>query len=175
MALPTNKNLNTFPYWETSYGKKLKYKAHENFHYRGDIKIAGKETDMQECKKCNKLLLLVAFTTHVLRSDGAWHLKKICRQCNTVNKKEVREARKNAPPKPERCACCHKKEELHLDHIHKSTTFRGWLCRACNTSIGKLGDTLEGVLQAAIYLENDTEKIKETLHKVYNEMFARTQ
>ena len=179
-----NLNLNTVPYWEPSYSKKLKYKdygkkqkykSHENFHYRGDIKIAGKETDMQECKECHKILPMMAFTTQVLRSDGAWHLKKICRQCHTVNKKETYAVRKNATSKPERCACCHKKKELQIDHIHGSTTFRGWLCRACNTGMGKLGDNLEGVLQAAIYLENDTEKIKETLHKVYNEMFARTQ
>ena len=106
-----NPNLNTVPYWKTSYNKKQKYKAHEHFHYRGDIKITGKETDMQECKECNKLLPLTAFTTQVLRSDGAWHLKKICRQCHTVNKKETYEVRKNATPKPERCACCHKKVE----------------------------------------------------------------
>jgi hypothetical protein len=40
--------------------------------------------------------------------------------------------------------------------------------------MGKLGDNLEGVLQAAIYLENDKNKIIETLHKIYDEMFART-
>jgi hypothetical protein len=39
--------------------------------------------------------------------------------------------------------------------------------------MGKLGDNLEGVLQAAIYLENDKNKIIETLHKIYDEMFAR--
>ena len=170
-----NPNLNTVPYWKTSYNKKQKYKAHEHFHYRGDIKIVGKETDLQECKECNKLLPLTAFTTQVLRSDGAWHLKKICRQCHTINKKETYEVRKNATPKPERCACCHKKvEKLQVDHIHGSTTFRGWLCRACNTGMGKLGDNLEGVLQAAVYLENDKNKIIETLEKVFNEMFART-
>jgi len=171
-----NLNLNTIPYWETYRGKKQKYKTHESFHYRGEIKIVGKESDTQECKVCHKILPLTAFTTQVLRSDGAWHLKKICRQCHTVHKKETYEVRKNATPKPERCACCHKKKkELQIDHIHGSTTFRGWLCRACNTGMGKLGDNLEGVLQAAVYLENDTDKIIETLHKVYNEMFARTQ
>ena len=41
--------------------------------------------------------------------------------------------------------------------------------------MGVLGDNLEGILQAAIYLENDKDKIIETLDKVYNEMFARTQ
>jgi hypothetical protein len=33
------------------------------------------------------------------------------------------------------------------------------VCRNCNTGIGVLGDTLEGVLQAAIYLEKDKSKI----------------
>ena len=40
--------------------------------------------------------------------------------------------------------------------------------------MGKLGDNLEGVLQAAIYLENDENKIIETLHKVFKKMFTRT-
>ena len=168
-------NLNTIPYWETSYGKKQKYKAHEYFHYRGEIKIAGKETDMQECKECHKILPLTAFTAHTLRSDGAYYFRNICRQCNTVTEKEQRESRKNASPKPERCECCHKKvEKLQVDHLHGTFTFRGWLCRDCNTGIGSLGDNLEGVLQAAVYLENDKNKIIETLDKVYNEMFART-
>ena len=147
-----NLNLNTTPYWETSYGKR-KCKAHENFHYRGEIKIVGKETDMQECKECHKILPAMAFTTQVLRSDGAWYLKKICRQCHTILEKEKRGVRKNAPPKPERCDCCHKKTKLELDHIHGSTTFRGWLCRACNSGMGKLGDNLEGLLQAVAYLK----------------------
>ena len=176
MARPVNKNLNTIPYWETSYGKKQKYKSHEDFHYRGEIKVAGSETDMHECKECHEILPLMAFTTFTLRSDGARYLKKICRQCHTVNEKETRDARKNATPKPERCQCCHKKiKELQVDHIHGSTSFRGWLCTDCNSGMGKLGDTLEGVLQSAIYLENDKDKIIETLNKVFNKMFARTQ
>ena len=91
-------NLNTTPYWETSYGKKQKYKDHENFHYRGEIKVVGKETDMQECKECHKILPIMAFTTHALRSDGAGYLKKMCRQCHSTNEKERRGARKTLPP-----------------------------------------------------------------------------
>jgi len=63
---------------------------------------------------------------------------------------------------------------LQIDHLHGTFTFRGWLCRECNTGIGSLGDNLEGVLQAAVYLENDKNKIIKTLDKVYNEVFART-
>ena len=171
-----NLNLNTVPYWETSYGKKKKYKDHGNFHYRGEIKFVGKETDMRECNECHKILPTMAFTSAHIRGDGAFYFRKICRQCHTIHEKEKREARKNAPPKPERCVCCHKKtKKLEVDHLHGTFTFRGWLCKSCNTGIGKLRDNLEGVLQGAIYLENDTEKIKETLHKVYNEMFARTE
>ena len=175
MPWKRTKNLNTVPYWETSYGKKQKYKTHENFHYRGDIKIVGKETDMQECRECHKILPIMAFTTHCSRGDGAWYLKRLCRECNTVNEREKRGAMKNAPPKPERCQCCHKKtKNLQGDHIHGSTAFRGWLCTDCNSGMGKLGDDLPGVLQAAVYLENDKNKIIETLDKVYNEMFVRT-
>ena len=179
MAKPGPKkklNLNTFAYWETSYGKKYKHKSHKHFHYRGEIKIVGKETDMSECKECHKILSITAFTTHYSRSDGAWYLKKLCRQCVTVIDQELRVARKNAPPKPERCDCCHKKEEkLQIDHLHGSNTFRGWLCRNCNSGMGTLGDSLEGILQAAIFLEKDKGKIIETLHKVYNEVFSRTK
>jgi hypothetical protein len=41
---------------------------------------------------------------------------------------------------------------LVVDHCHKSQEFRGWLCSDCNGAIGKLGDNLMGVLQAADYL-----------------------
>ena len=176
MAPKRNENLNTFSYWKTSYGKKQKYKDHKNFHYRGDIKIAGKETDMQKCNECHKIFPAVAFTTSSgLRGDGAWYLKKMCRQCATVSRRETRQVKKNAPPQPDRCACCHREKKLQVDHLHGSTTFRGWLCSGCNTGMGKLGDNLEGILQAAVYLENDKNKIIETLSKVFNEMFARTK
>mgnify|MGYP003638134085 CR=1 FL=1 len=175
MRTPT-KNLNTVPYWEKSYGKKQKYKTHENFHYRGEIKFVGKETDIQECKECYRSLPIMAFTTSgKTRGDTAFYFKKICRECSTKMHAEVWAVKKKAPPKPNRCACCHREKILQIDHVHGSTTFRGWLCRNCNTGMGALGDNLEAVLQAAIYLENDADKIIETLHKVFNEMFARTK
>ena len=167
-----NLNLNTTPI--AGYNKKQKYKDHENFHYRGEIKIVGKETDMHECKECHEIFPAMAFNIKSLRSDGAYYLEKKCRQCHTIIEKERREVRKIAPPKPERCERCHKKtKKLEVDHLHGTFTFRGWLCTDCNSGMGKLGDDLPGVLQAAVYLENDKNKIIETLDKVYNEMFAR--
>jgi len=166
------KNLNTTPLQINKQHRKTS----RDFHFRSDgIKIVGKETDMQECKECRRILPTTAFTTKSFREDGAYTLQKACRECKTTLYKEQRESRKNASPKPERCERCHKKvEKLQIDHLHGTFTFRGWLCRECNTGIGSLGDNLEGVLQAAVYLENDKNKIIEILDKVYNEVFART-
>mgnify|MGYP001390172147 CR=1 FL=1 len=161
----TNLNLNTAPIG--FYNKKHKYKDHGIFHYRGEIKIAGKETGTQECKECHEILPLIAFTTHIQRGDGAYILRKICRECDTIDKREQREVKKNAPPKPECCDCCHKKtKKLQLDHKHGTLIFKGWVCTDCNTGGGRLGDTLEGVLQHAVYLEKDKNKIIEKLNEV---------
>ena len=165
------KNLNIRP---LTKGKQHN-KTYTDFHVRSDgIKIVGKKEDVQECKECYRILPLGAFTTHGLRADGAYRNRKICRECSCKVWKEQKVVRKNAPPEPDRCDCCHKDKKLQVDHIHGTFTFRGWLCRDCNCGTGALGDTLEGVLQAAIYLENDKNKIIETFHKIYDEMFART-
>jgi hypothetical protein len=42
---------------------------------------------------------------------------------------------------------------LCLDHNHETGKFRGWLCDNCNTGIGKLGDTVEGLERAIAYLK----------------------
>jgi len=41
---------------------------------------------------------------------------------------------------------------LCIDHDHDTGEFRGWLCYQCNVGIGKLGDSLRGLLQAVEYL-----------------------
>jgi hypothetical protein len=56
-------------------------------------------------------------------------------------------------PMPELCECCIKSGKMVEDHNHITGKFRGWLCFMCNTSIGKLGDTPEGVTKALVYLE----------------------
>ena len=171
MTVKKTLNLNT-----VVYDGKRRRKIYPPFHYRGDLKIAGEKTDVQECKECHKVLPLMAFTTSYRRGDGASILKKACRECCSSIATELNQVKKNLSPKPERCECCHKKiEKLQVDHLHGSTTFRGWLCNDCNSGLGELGDNLGGVLQGAIYLENDINKIKEKLQEIYNKMFARTQ
>jgi hypothetical protein len=139
---------------------KKKHRAHANFHSRGDIKIVGRNTDMYECKECHKILPTTAYTVQKIRSDGAWYLKTICRTCHTILNRQRKLARKNAPLKPNHCDCCHKIKKLTLDHNHLSGKFRGWLCRGCNTGIGALGDNLEGLLQATIYIKKERNEVE---------------
>jgi hypothetical protein len=61
-----------------------------------------------------------------------------------------------APARPTSavCECCGKppgKRKLHLDHDHTNGRFRGWLCVRCNTGIGLLGDSRDGILNAFRY------------------------
>lgn len=59
--------------------------------------------------------------------------------------------------RPALCECCGGppvgNKSLSLDHCHKTGSFRGWLCNKCNTGIGMLGDSLEGLKLAISYLE----------------------
>lgn len=55
------------------------------------------------------------------------------------------------------CAICGRMQtgrfgNLAVDHCHTTGKIRGLLCSACNTAIGALGDTYEGVKAAADYL-----------------------
>jgi len=161
-----NENLNTLPLRRN----KQHLKIHETFHFRQNgIKIVGKEDDVQECKECQRILPLTAFTTRSKRSDGAAYLHFACRECKSMLYSEQSKARKNAPPIPDNCDNCHKNKKLEIDHIHGTTKVRGWLCRNCNSGMGGLGDTLEGVLRGAVYLEKDKSKIIEVLNGIKNE------
>mgnify|MGYP003669905177 FL=1 len=151
-----------------SYTKRKIVATHKIFFYRELMKIAGRETDMRECKECHEILPTGAFTTCGIRGDEARYLKKICRTCHSLLSAQRKRARKNATPKPDNCDCCHERKSLTLDHDHVTGIFRGWLCRGCNTGQGALGDNLEAVLQCAIYLEKNKDKLIETLHKVLN-------
>jgi len=50
------------------------------------------------------------------------------------------------------CEICGKTDRLIVDHCHTTGVIRGVLCGQCNTAIGLLNDTFEGVKKAYDYL-----------------------
>ena len=116
------------------------------------------ETPGQTCTKicthCKEEKKLEEFNKHPHGPMGRDHR---CKVCQNNHAKCLREAKKNAPPRPDACDCCGiTGKKLVVDHIRDTSTARGWLCNNCNKSIGALGDTLEGVMQAVKYLSRET-------------------
>lgn len=127
---------------------------------------------MKRCSRCGVEKPLARFGFAAKSKDGLNHY---CRDCNTevarawqVANPERRKAtsRKSNAKKhgltlaeydalvARPCDICGTTErQRHADHSHASGEVRGSLCFDCNTGIGKLGDTLEGVLRAVRYLE----------------------
>lgn len=52
-----------------------------------------------------------------------------------------------------KCAICEVKEARVIDHCHTTGKIRGLLCYSCNTAIGALGDTVQGVMRGVRYLK----------------------
>lgn len=55
------------------------------------------------------------------------------------------------------CESCNINEAVAVDHCHLTGKIRGVLCFGCNTGIGKLGDSIEGLKNALAYLERAAE------------------
>lgn len=56
------------------------------------------------------------------------------------------------------CELCGAKNAgaYHLDHCHETGKFRGLLCSKCNNGLGMLGDNIEGLQRALLYIQKTT-------------------
>ena len=91
---------------------------------------------------------------------GKLYLNSACRPCHNHRVQVVtRLKQKHAhPPAGSPCECCGRVSKLFLEHSHDTDAFRGWICRECNSSIGLMGDSVEGVQRALAYLETRSTK-----------------
>lgn len=131
------------------------------------------------CSVCGVLKDNTEFTFYKDRktSDGfRLRVNTNCKKCQKNNAKDLREAKKFAisigKPQPdfgELCDCCDRpvyknKKSIPLDivngtygwqcdHEHGTSNFRGWICKPCNTGVGSLGDSIEGLERAIKYLK----------------------
>jgi len=157
--------------------------------FTGDVDvISPTDKSVKYCNTCKKDLPVEKFRFWwSKRSEHALAVgikrQSSCRDCENKNKKLIKQLKFENPLKPEVCDCCGITiEELkrrgdnkdygdfQLDHDHDTLKFRGWVCHNCNQGIGKLGDDLEGICKAALYLSgNNVNKIIEILKKLNND------
>lgn len=109
---------------------------------------------MKRCIKCDQLLELESFRLDKQGRNGKSnvYLRPECKLCEKRLSDQLKRARLQATNKPLVCECCKEPSRLVVDHDHNTGDFRGWLCRRCNLGIGRLGDNLEGIINAANYL-----------------------
>lgn len=104
------------------------------------------------CSYCGKRKNKGSFSKHSMYKDN---LDTRCKKCVKKHSKIRSGLHKIAPPKPNVCECCKQVPiKWVLDHDHTNDSFRGWICDRCNTGIGKLGDDLQGIVNAMNYMIN---------------------
>ena len=97
----------------------------------------------------------------VYRSECKTCRRKGGKAHSSASQKLMKTLKMKRPPIGMPCHNCDKKtEKLIFDHDHDTNQFRGWLCYQCNTAIGNLGDSIEGLKRALRYLENCKKVIK---------------
>ena len=118
------------------------------------------EQKTKQCVKCKEYLPLESFSKcGNYRKDGTEYRRYCCRSCDSKASKAKAQLHKTAPPNPQNCMLCGKPEKigrkggLVLDHDHHTLKFRGWICDGCNKGLGFLGDNIEGLEKAILYLK----------------------
>lgn len=106
---------------------------------------------MKKCVYCKQEKDLCEFPKHYATKDNLDTRCKIC--IKTQSKLRVK-LHKVAPPKPDLCECCQQVPvKWCLDHDHNTGEIRGWICTKCNLGIGQLGDDIESLKKAIVYLQ----------------------
>ena len=110
----------------------------------------------QRCRDCEELLTKENRTMKSVSKKGKQYFLNRCKPCIAEADTLLRDLKKKHPKPPSGtpCACCGRIAVLHCDHDHGPVKyFRGWICQLCNSSLGGLGDSEEGLRQALDYLE----------------------
>jgi hypothetical protein len=140
-----------------------------------DEERAWARTQTKECKDCKETLPLTYFggnssSADHFNRDGIRLRRGECTRCSKLANQGKTEAKKLAKslgmpfkaPVGTACELCHSTDSIVFDHDHVTKSFRGWLCDPCNRSMGRLGDSVEGLLKCVNYL-NKNEKKKITV------------
>jgi protein-arginine kinase activator protein McsA len=127
-----------------------------------DENISEVSLETKICTSCHKERLL----TEYHNNPGSYkNRRNVCKYCRKkggladagASRDLMKKYKITRPPVGTPCACCGKtNEKLLCDHIHNTEIIRGFICDNCNVGIGRLGDTLDGVMKAVQYLSRNT-------------------
>ena len=137
-------------------------KTKKTTHFREGIEIIGSEDEIRKCVACKKLLPISNFRLGQTDNFGRYRLKTNCSKCASRDRTITRRLKKIfGKTKPDCCEICDRKKDVFIDHDHSNGSFRGWLCRECNTSLGKFDDNIDLLKSAIDYLEKPRYILKE--------------
>ena len=107
------------------------------------------------CRDCGDLITEQNRTMKSVSKKGKTYYLNRCKPCIVEADMVLRRLKKDNPQPPAGtpCACCKRIDKLFCDHDHSTKEFRSWICRNCNSGIGLLGDSEEGLRQALAYLQ----------------------
>ena len=110
------------------------------------------QKEFKICIRCDHLKPIDVFE----KKKRELNHRNICRHCRTGAQRVTQRLRRkhiklHGPP-PGGCGICGK-GDIVFDHCHFTNQFRGWICRSCNSGIGKMGDTWRDVQSRADYLK----------------------
>ena len=143
-----------------------------------------------KCSVCRVIKSNTVFSYKKSTGEDGFRTKSNtqCDTCKARLNKERYEVRKIAPPKPQdgdNCWACGKpvwkekdgiKNSWQCDHEHGKIKFRGWICKPCNTGLGKVGDSPETVIKVLYYLleKPDIDKFKNQVnHLIEEQLYDR--
>ena len=108
------------------------------------------------CVECGAVLTMENGYKNGQSKKGVMYLNSACRPCQIDRVKTVQKLKKKHPYPPDsKCQCCGRVSKLYLDHCHATGAYRGHICPMCNSAVGLLGDSAEGVRKALAYLEKN--------------------
>ena len=117
----------------------------------------GSEKLQSYCKQC-----MTEYNRERTKNNPGIGTDRHYRRVFGISLEDVKQLLKKQDSK---CLLCNKQLSLlkgrgflniaHVDHCHKTGKIRGILCGSCNTSLGKLGDSIEAIEKVLKYLKGE--------------------
>lgn len=104
------------------------------------------------CHGCNSTLGFAGDSPKILRAL-ALYLERPKSSIRIVRQWRANEKKRKFGAIPVNCEVCQSAKRVCLDHDHKTSLFRGWLCHKCNVVLGRTKDSPKVLRKLADYLE----------------------